>query len=365
MRVPSLILAPVVLVLHGAAARAEDIPLQELIRLGNDAVRQGQNQGAIHLLRSVMEDTAFEGLSNADRDGVLTSLGQLLVNMDRHDEAEKVLDRVLEIQRPNPGSVSGNLPVILNNLGMVYLATGRYGLSERVLEEARRVIQERPDDFVGVHTQVLNNLGSLYLDTGRAKEGERWLNEALSVGETKLGENDIGLIPILNNLARAALQRKKWDRAETYLRRAIQLAEPFELDDHPWIGLIWNNLGYVYRGRRDFTSAATAFRQALENWSSVFGPQSVRVAVVSGNLAESLIQLGKYDEAEPLLLHAMEVLEGGARQSAATFARTLELYARLLRLESDHRALALEDRAREIRSDLHATVPVQALLPSR
>ncbi len=361
MKMLKLLLTAALLFLQSTAGGAQDIPLEELIRLGTVAAGLGETQIALGYLGAAVEDSAFKNLSDSERSRVLASFGQVLINMDRYDEAEKVLDRSLEIQRRNLGGDPENLPLILSYLGMVYQATGRYGPSETVLEEARHLIDQQSEASPSILVQVLNNLGTLYLATGRSDAGERTLKEALALSDTN--GDSAGLIAVLNNLARAALQRKKWDRAEALLNRALDVADAAR-GNQLWMGLTWINLGYVYRGRKDFVAAEDAFRKAIENWKNTFGRESMRVAVASSNLGEALTKLGKYDEAEPLFVHAIAILEGSPRPAAATFAKTLDQYANLLRLQSDQKALALEDRAEDIRSFLRDTVPVEALVPS-
>lgn len=126
--------------------------------LGHIARRQNDRQKAVRLFEAAL------GINPDDPDALL-SLGSLLTEMKRFDEAERYL---LISERLMPNSA-----LIHNNLGTVYMYTGDMAKSIYHYEISLRL---KPDNYVASF-----NTGILHYRQGNAEAALAFLNEALRI----------------------------------------------------------------------------------------------------------------------------------------------------------------------------------------
>jgi tetratricopeptide (TPR) repeat protein len=90
------------------------------------------------------------------------------------------------------------------------------------------------------------------------------------------------------------------------------------------------NLGRVQLARKDPASAEPLLRQALQIRRRAFSESDWRIATARSLLGEALTSLGRYDEAERLLLEAKAALKDGpgpaGREARSTAERLSALY---------------------------------------
>lgn len=73
---------------------------------------------------------------------------------------------------------------------------------------------------------------------------------------------------------------------------------------HPNVAQGSYNLGLVLMEQNKFADAEPAFRAARDMFFSAYGKDDSRVATAQASLGRALVNLGRYGEAEPLLLEA-------------------------------------------------------------
>jgi serine/threonine-protein kinase len=123
----------------------------------------------------------------------LDSLGNLLSNTDRPDEAQKTHHAALEIQarlaadRPDEPEYRRELARSHNNLGILLMNTNRPKEAETAYRAAlklrRRLVADFPDqpDYRSELADTHNSLGILLSDTGRPKQAETAYRAALAL----------------------------------------------------------------------------------------------------------------------------------------------------------------------------------------
>ena len=117
----------------------------------------------------------------------------------------------------------------------------------------------------------------------------------------------------LNNLSRPLLQQGKYDEAAARSSRGPADRDRRVRRPAPVVANYKVNLGRVHLARKDAASAEPLLRQALEIRRRAFPEGDWRIAMAKSLLGEALTSLGRYDEAERLLLEAKADPEGRAR----------------------------------------------------
>ena len=78
-------------------------------------------------------------------------------------------------------------------------------------------------------------------------------------------------------------------------------------EEHPSVATSLNNLAALYESQGRYTEAEPLFIQALEMWKKLLGPEHPNVATSLNNLAGLYESQGRYEEAEPLYIQALDM----------------------------------------------------------
>ena len=129
----------------------------------------------------------------------------------------------------------------------------------------------------------------------------------------------------------ALLEQGKYGEAADALEEALRIAIPALGEEHLQVARYRLNLARVNLKRQNPQAAETLLRQTLEVRRRAFSENDWQVAMTRSLLGEALTALGRYDEAERLLLQARGVLKDvpgpQGREAKATTARLAALYA--------------------------------------
>ena len=238
-----------------------------------------------------------DGLSSADvvREYLAASygsLGQLLIDTGRSEEAAQILRRAAELTRAMIDGIAdmpANRHLVASSyqrLGILLRQTGRPREAEaayrKAIELTRAMAGPRDRKIqMGAHA----NLGTLLSQAGRPAEAEAEYRDALKLYE-KLVEGDPGVPMYRHELAMTLMSlgnllENKADgkpEAEERLRQALKLYDRLAAD----------------------APDVPRFRQEL--------------AVTLLNLANGLLSVGRWQEAEPLYVRSIELFEALVRE---------------------------------------------------
>ncbi len=202
----------------------------------------------------VLEEAATRIEDYTDVDPVVEAairhtLGRVMTDLGRFDEARRHLERALEIRREHVGERSDGVAGVLNELGRVALKTMDLEEAERLAEAGLAL---RRDLGAEVHPKLLgsslNNLGFIRLQRGRPGEAVPLFEEAVRVFE------------------------RGGPRARPHLRTARQL-----------LALAYHELGRS-------TEAEATYRAAIEEIRAESGPDGPELATARSNFASILVE---------------------------------------------------------------------------
>jgi serine/threonine protein kinase/Tfp pilus assembly protein PilF len=250
-------------------------------------------------------------LGSEDKDVAVTLVELARAYEDRGwlARAEPLLRESLAIRRKRLGEEHGETAVSLNDLALLLWERGDLAGAEPLLRQALAIDENR---FGEGHTSVASALGNLALvlsDEGRSAEAEPLLRRALAIQRRALGDKHPSLATWLNNLAHTLRERGDYDGAEARIRQALAIARPAYGDAHPLVALFQVNLARVELARGRPALAEPLLRQSLGCFRRVAAPGDWRIAVTESLLGSALTALGRYPEAESLLLDASPTLE--------------------------------------------------------
>lgn len=271
---------------------------------------------------------------DAVRAEALSDLGTVLIAEGHPDAAVGLLQEAVGLWRAlvwhDENRYRPPLCTALNNLGMGYWAVGRHGDALAVQEEVIALCRRLPPGDAlwadAEHARALQNAGVSYTELGRAGEIE-------------------------------AAQRASLD-----LYRRLADGDPIEYE--PRIAAVLGNFeALTESGRPEDALPANAEAVAIRRRLAAARPEHLgELAWSLGQLGTTLEALGRYEEAGVVLVEALEIQRGLAKENergtrpdlAGALSALGALYSTVGRADE---SLRLEREALEIRRDLAAEHP--------
>jgi serine/threonine-protein kinase len=293
------------------ASQGKDVP--DLSRAWSLLVRVvgsrlGRHQEALWMQPA---SEALAELADDDRlrAASLNSLGMLLSDMGRYEEAQKVHERVLALRQKSLGSEHPDVATTLNNLGGVLFYLGKY-------EEARqmhaRTLALREKILGPEHPHVaasLNNLGLALWKLGQLEEARAAHERALALREKVLGPDNPDVAASLNNLGLVLLASLQYGEALTVYQRVLTLWEKALGPEHPDVGLALYNLGVCLAALGKTEESLRMHERSLALRQKALGPEHPEVAASLVSIGDALRSLGRYSEARERFKRALALQE--------------------------------------------------------
>ncbi|MGD0363720.1 MAG: tetratricopeptide repeat protein [Bryobacteraceae bacterium] len=259
----------------------------------------------------------------------------------RHTGALEAAYRVLYTARD--GRSGRTEAALMNSLGSVLQDLGRLDEAEQHYRQALRMLENQfgPDDPDLVF--ALNNLGSLMMARGRLTEAARLRERSLELRARTYPPADPAVLRAVENLAAVRLAQKQYAEAERLFEQSRKAWEDRQ-PNSPEAAIALNGLGAVALRTKRKEQAAALFREAIDRWPPDTEP--LLLAQVLANMARVVAP----GEGLPLYTRAVALVEkhGGPEHPllAALYDRQAACLRRLHRTRESHEWAA---RARQIR----------------
>jgi len=292
---------------------------------------EGDEASAEPLLREALEIQRRHGLTETlDHATALGNLGAIHEGRREYGEAERLYRKSLALKRRLLGDENEDVARSLSNLAHLLHVRGELEKAEPLYREAltlrRKVLG---DDHPEVAT-TLSNLGSLLEDRGDAAGAEAVYRDVLARRRKIFDPRHPVVAVSLSNLGFALQAQGRHREAEPLYREALSIADERLGPQHPSRAAFLRNLASALLAQERAAEAEPLAREALDIFRTK-SPGSSRVAAAESVLGGCLAELGRFTEAEPLLLGSYAVLsrepEGsGARAARAALDRIIGLY---------------------------------------
>jgi eukaryotic-like serine/threonine-protein kinase len=304
---------------------------QSLNDLGVLARERGDYPRARRLLEEALAmRRQLLGANHAAVAVTLVELGRVFRDLGSPERAEPLLRTALEIRERTLGRTHRETATSQSELGLLLWQRGDLDGAEPLLraclETTRKALRPNHPDVA----TALSNLALVVEDKGDHVRAESLFREALAIRRQALGERHPSVATLLNNLAHTLQPQGRYDEAAAALRQALAIARPTLGDGHPMVATCLVNLARVDLARGDAASAEPPLRQARATFERIYPSGDWHIGTVESLLGASLTGLGRYPEAEPLLLDARRVLKDvpgpQGREAKMTETRLAALY---------------------------------------
>ncbi len=283
--------------------------------------QKGQYADAAPTLRQALSlQHQLYGQTNAEIAGTLKDLARVMDKAGDLNGAIPVMRYVVAMQRQLRGAAPDpTLAEAINDLALLLEERGTYDESEKMYREAlamkRRVFGDNhPEVAMG-----LNNLAAALQDQGDLEHAETTYGEALAMQRDLLGELHPDVALTLNNLAFVQSDRGNLRGALTTEGKALVVYRKLFSGDNPDVARILNRMGFWQTEIGDYPQANSNLRAALAMRRRLFGAGNPEIASSLIHVAILQVALHHYDEA---LLSAGAAVEIFAPALSATHWKT-------------------------------------------
>ena len=243
------------------------------------------------------------------------TIGDTYRRLGRYERAEPQLEAALETRKRVLGDEHPDTLSSMNNLAVLYWNQGRYDEAEplylETLETRKRVLgDDHPDTL-----SSMNNLADPVLEPGPLRRGRAAPPETLETRKRVLGDDHPNTLRSMNNLAILYDDQGRYDEAEPLYLETLETRKRVLGDDHPGtLSFHAQQPGHPVRGPGPLRRGRAALpRNPRDPRSACSGPDHPDTLRSMNNLANLYKNQGRYDEAEPLYLEALETSKARAR----------------------------------------------------
>ena len=202
---------------------------------------------------------------------------------------------------------------------------------------------------------------------GELASAESLFRKVMDTHRKALGASHPLVAVTLNSLSRILRDQRRYDEAAAALEAALAIARPALGSDHQLIAIYTINLASVQLARKEPRAAEALLRDGLRirllsprlipNRRRIFPEDDWSIGATKSLLGASLIALGRYSEAEAVLLEARSDL------AAASPPSDRDLQQTIMRLVDLYVAWGKRDKAAQYRALLRSSPERSALGP--
>lgn len=257
---------------------------------------------------------------------LLNNLGSECQILGRFNEAEVLYRQAIAEWSRVPVEESG-VRATLTNLAGLYRTTARYAESEAAYKEALAEIERVSGVESLEYAGTLAKAADLQRALGNHEQALPMAERAVKIAVLHLNSGDPTLAVILQTLASVYLEMGRWDEAESAYERTRVTFVKSGKGSGVGVAAAVTGLGRVAALRGDGARAERFYRQAARIYEQTLGARHAMHGVALNNVAQSLKQQDRLDEAGPVFQRSLEILESAEGSPAMELVRCLGNYA--------------------------------------
>lgn len=175
--------------------------------------------------------------------------------------------------------------------------------------EEARIERDKAEQVAGFLTEMLQGVGAQVAQGADTTLLRGILDKTAKRVGDELSEQPEIEAEIRSHLGETFLQLRDFERADENLMRALDIFRSLAAGDYPEVARGLSNLGLLRNTQGRSEEAAALQRESLAMWSRLDPVDQTTVPWRQISLANTLVRLDEFEEAEELLLIALETLQ--------------------------------------------------------
>ena len=293
--------------------------------LGQVVDQRGDLKAAIPLMQSALAiQRQLHGTDpHPDLAEAINNLAFVYEEKADHDDAEKLFREGLAMNRRLLGDKHKEIAIGLSNLAYVLQEKGDLSRAEATF---RQTLTMQRDLFGNVHPDVamtLNNLAYVYAALHDTRNELRSQRESLAIYQQLFPGDHPDVARVANQLGFFLTEANQYVEAERQVRDSLGMRRRLLGNAHPDVASSLTSLAILQVATHKYADALDSSREAVKIYSAALSATHWRTAIPASAQGAALAGLGRYAEAEKMLLPAYQILthDIGASKTYVTLAQ--------------------------------------------
>ena len=232
-------------------------------------------------------------------------------------EAIALHEQALDMQRASLGDEHPEVVDGLTRLAHSVRLHGDYQRAAALYDRSLAIQQRLYDGDHPVTAEILLRMSRLASRMDRLERAESLGREALDMSRRIYGDQHPTVVQCLDAVANIERKRGDFEAAEGLFREALSLQRSLLGPDHPRLaGLLYNLALLMHRDLGDLPAAESLYREAIETWQRSVGERHVSYGFFRLGLGAVWIDQGRARDAEPILRDTLRLFAGLSRAGA-------------------------------------------------
>lgn len=329
--------------------------LADLFTSADPFTRPDQDASLVNVLSRGTETVRSRSdLPEPARARILHVLGRSQLGLSNYEQARALLSDAERLMRERAGESGETLAAVLIDKGRLEYLSGRLDEAERNVREALDIYGNHHNGPDSGSAEALFWLATIRMEQGDYEQALAELEKSRRMFQNLPGAFNGTIKKKMiqsSNLKGFILEKlQQYDQANELYREAYVLALEHLPDPHPLTAIILNSLGRLAMTLGEPEQALQLHEQALGMRTALFGNEHREVAISHHNLAGTLDQLQRFDQAYRHIRRALSIYRSILGERFWLTARAEEVAARIQAHRGNlHAALALLDHARSVK----------------
>jgi serine/threonine-protein kinase len=260
-----------------------------------------------------------------------SKVGSILIYAGKYRESEVLLRKTLSAQREILGGQHPDVSSTLQSLAYALHREGDWAAAEAINRDLLRMIRAQFGLSHRLIDETLTNLGTDVDAQGRPAEAIRYYEQALEIRRQIYPHDSAQVAQALLLIAGAYRGLKEYPDAVSYSGQALEILERIH---DPHVDFALRELGRDYMGLGKPAKAEPYLRRAVALRRQALGKDHPDLATAKFTLADCLVDLGRYAEAEALLREARTSLQRHAEDNQDRLGQITDIEQRLQKLKA-------------------------------
>ena len=293
--------------------------------LGQVVDQRGDLKASIPLMQSALAiQRQLHGTDpHPDLAEAINNLAFVYEEKADHDDAEKLFREGLAMNRRLLGDKHKEIATGLSNLAYVLQEKGDLSRAEATF---RQTLAMQRELLGNVHPDVamtLNNLAYVYAALHDTSNELRTQRESLAIYQQLFPGDHPDVARVANQLGFFLTEANQYAEAERQVRDSLGMRRRLLGNAHPDVASSLTSLAILQVATHKYADALDSSREAVKIYSAALSATHWRTAIPASAQGAALAGLGRYAEAEKMLLPAYQILthDIGASKTYVTLAQ--------------------------------------------
>jgi CHAT domain-containing protein/tetratricopeptide (TPR) repeat protein len=312
---------------------------QRIMAQADALYQQARYREVIPLMeRMVAIFREVHGLRHADTANAMNNLAVAHWKAGHNQQAGKLLQETLEIQRAVLPPDDFRISATLTNLGNVAEREGNLAAARKFTEQALELELRYRGANHAQSATALNRMGTLLKMQYRHQEARDYMERALAIRRRLYGENHRDTAESINNIGTLLSDQGDYAGAKPYFEQALAIYRQVLGPRHPHVATLYINMANQMAFMNDWGSARNFYTPALDIYLEAFGEEHADTAFVVHKIGATYAHTSEHGEARKYYERALAIYRGTTGENSRETAGTLVSLGELLAMEHQYEA---------------------------